>query len=486
MPNKSPREHVLIVPFNEFNRLSACAETCLNLLEKGEKVKIIYLQNKYHANRIKGVATKLGKDSSFPVEHLFRFLKSKGIQVEKRTAISDDSKSRIESFENTVLTEAKELKELQYEGLKIGLGIYSSLMSASNCSQPDLKKYNHLVRRFLYETALTIEHCLDISKDITFDELHIFNGRFHHCRAIVEVFRTKNISLNYYEIVAYNGFRLINQPEPIHNFSYRRELVREMWEKGPSNKHELGEIFFDHDYRLKDHSSRTYHGNQTQNLIPEKVKKVRWVYYTSSDDEYESLSDVFIHPVFESQKEGVSWLIEEAGKRDNTELIIRVHPHKAKKCKADSEWWNSLKGKNVTLIDAFSKTDTYALAKSADVVLCYNSTIGMESTYLGKPVIMLGDSFYRGMECGYEPNSVEDLYGLLQENNLSAFPKENCLSYGYYMYARGTQFRYYKPKTLSTGGFDVFYHGFWKSITHERIGQRVLRVSELLNRKKNS
>lgn len=480
----TPRKHLVIVPFDEINRLASTVEICLHLIEKGDKVKLIYFENKYHINKYSGLLSKFGKDSNYPKRHLFNFLKRKGVKIERKKIDTDSSIRTIENFENSQLFEAKEIKQLTYEGFNIGLGVYSSLSSVTNCSQPNLEKYKHIIKRFLYETALSIECSLEISRDNKFDELHIFNGRFHHCRAVVEVFKDENIGLNYYEIVSYNGFKLLSQPEPIHNFSYRRDLVRTMWQQGPSNKSELASLFYNNDYRLNDKSSTTFHGEQIQNLIPEKIKEVRWVYYTSSDDEYESLSDVFVHPIFESQKQGVLWLINEVAKRENTELIIRVHPHKAKKCKEDADWWNSLEGKNMTLIDSYSKIDTYALAKSSDLVLCYNSTMGLESTYYGKPVIMLGDSFYRGLECGYEPSNVKELTLLLEESKLPPKPKENCLPYGYYMYARGIQFKCYKATALTEGNFDMFYHGDWKSKYHEILGSFTVRIIFQLKRLK--
>lgn len=90
--------------------------------------------------------------------------------------------------------------------------------------------------------------------------------------------------------------------------------------------------------------------------------------------------------------------------RPDDELVIRVHPSELflpGKVTRDSlqEYvglrWPRLPP-NVTLIGAGSPTSSYPLMDAADVGLVYTSTTGLELALRGTPVIVCGDTHYRG------------------------------------------------------------------------------------------
>src|SRR5262249_31239819 len=140
-------------------------------------------------------------------------------------------------------------------------------------------------------------------------------------------------------------------------------------------------------------------------------------------------------------------------RRSNIELIIRVHPGTETKSCREREWWNGLSGFNVRLESSASKTDSYALAESADTVVTYSSSMGAEASFFGKPLILLGDTDYRGLGCAYEPETLDDLEFLLAQTVLLPKPAEAALPYAYYNLIFGREYRIYRPSNLFQGSF---------------------------------
>ena len=96
--------------------------------------------------------------------------------------------------------------------------------------------------------------------------------------------------------------------------------------------------------------------------------------------------------------------------------------------------------------------DTYALMDAADIVVTFGSTIGAEAAFWGKPVVLLGNSFYDRLEGFYVPATHEEAIVLLQQD-LQPIPSKDVLKYGYWELERGIYYKYYKGTALFEGTF---------------------------------
>ncbi len=124
-----------------------------------------------------------------------------------------------------------------------------------------------------------------------------------------------------------------------------------------------------------------------------------------------------------------------------------------KKSSQDREWWTSLEGKNINVISPESSIDSYALVDWSDLVVTYRSTMGIEATYWGKPSVSVGPAGYSGFGCVYEPESIQDLFHLLEKTDLPKLDQETCFIYGFYRMSFGIPFKYYRPESLFQGKF---------------------------------
>jgi hypothetical protein len=76
-------------------------------------------------------------------------------------------------------------------------------------------------------------------------------------------------------------------------------------------------------------------------------------------------------------------------------VTVRVHPNEMKNNWTDLMKLNRyLRGLNVTVIQPWNRISTYLLVERADLVVTWDSTIGLEASYMGKPVYVMNESFY--------------------------------------------------------------------------------------------
>jgi hypothetical protein len=375
-----------------------------------------------------------------------------------------------------------ELKEIRFRDVNIGMGACSSMISLLANSSPDLGKNKALINRYLKSAAKVVEIMDGEISRILPDEIMVYNGRFCLEQAVSASARSRNARVNFFD--AGSTFSTLNKyeifEEQPHNMVYIRDRIKSLWDK--ANKHEresIADNFFC--TRLK-YQSGPYNfvENQKPGLIPLKTSRRRITYFTSSDDEYVAVGCMFKKIIFESQRDAIQFLIDYFSCIDDIEFIVRVHPHLKRKSNDEKEWWNSLKGSNLLLISQDSPIDSYALAKSSDAVVVFGSTIGIESTYMGLPVICISDSLYNGFGVAYEPKDKDELIRLLRQN-LTPMPLVNTYPYGYYHSTFGIEFKYTERRSLEDGLFfgeslDVEFKFimFAKKIVKRIIPMRIL------------
>jgi len=123
---------------------------------------------------------------------------------------------------------------------------------------------------------------------------------------------------------------------------------------------------------------------------------------------------------FESQFDWLARAAEIVGRRDDTVLVIRVHP-------AESRWGTTqpvaaelpkLLGalpRNVLVVPPHEPLSSYGLLAISDLVLCYTTTVGLEAAVRGIPAAVGGRTHYRGRGFTIDVDSHEDLARAIAE-----------------------------------------------------------------------
>jgi hypothetical protein len=107
-------------------------------------------------------------------------------------------------------------------------------------------------------------------------------------------------------------------------------------------------------------------------------------------------------------------------------FILRAHPDEGRKGKESREsvadWVNKrglLRLPNVVFIDSNQFVSSYELIRRSHIVMNYNSTIGLEATLLGRPVLTAGKARYTQIPTTFFPVTRSD-YNTTLEKFLAA------------------------------------------------------------------
>lgn len=116
--------------------------------------------------------------------------------------------------------------------------------------------------------------------------------------------------------------------------------------------------------------------------------------------------------IFEHMFDWLDSVLEIIRRHPETLFVIRAHPDEARPGKASRESvarWAKDKRidtlENVVFVDAVEYFSSYELIQKSKFVMIYNSTIGMEATLLGVPVISAGKSRFSQIPTVYFPES---------------------------------------------------------------------------------
>jgi len=125
------------------------------------------------------------------------------------------------------------------------------------------------------------------------------------------------------------------------------------------------------------------------------------------------------HTFSDSMTDWQARTIEFFANRPDVQFVIRVHPGEA------LGWglsvYDILKEKfptlpeNIHLLPADAKVNTYDLVNAADVGLVFTTTVGMEMAMIGLPVIVTGQTHYRGKGFTIEPSSWDQYFEILEK-----------------------------------------------------------------------
>ncbi len=157
------------------------------------------------------------------------------------------------------------------------------------------------------------------------------------------------------------------------------------------------------------------------------------------------------HTFSKSMTEWMSRTIEFFAQRDDMQFVLRVHPGEG------IGWGLSVYDiltekfpdlpENIHILRADAKINTYDLVNTADVGLVFTTTVGMEMAMIGLPVIVTGQTHYRGKGFTLEPNSWDEYFALLEKviANPKAFaPKREAVEMAW-TYAYRFFFQYPQP-----------------------------------------
>lgn len=192
-------------------------------------------------------------------------------------------------------------------------------------------------------------------------------------------------------------------------------------------------------------------------------------------------SQLHANTVFTDMFAWLETVTEAAAAHPETLFVIRAHPdemRKGKESQESVEGWVRVRGvedlQNVTFVDPTTPLSSYELIQQAKFVMVYNSSIGLEATFLGIPVLCGGKARYTQYPTVFFPASPDE-YAQRAEEFLAAekieVPDEflrNARRFLYYqLYKVSLPFERYLEEHPSPGYVQLKQFS-WKELLPER------------------
>jgi len=121
----------------------------------------------------------------------------------------------------------------------------------------------------------------------------------------------------------------------------------------------------------------------------------------------------------ESMSAWITKTVQYFAKRDDVQLVVRIHPGEKIVPQAKSmatvvrEALPEIPS-HIHVIGALDNVNTYDLIEVANLGLAYTTTVGVETAMNGIPVISCGDTHYRRRGFTMDPNTWDEYYALLE------------------------------------------------------------------------
>ena len=143
-----------------------------------------------------------------------------------------------------------------------------------------------------------------------------------------------------------------------------------------------------------------------------------------------------------SMAEWIEKTMQYFAKRDDAQLVVRVHPGerlmKGPSMLSVIERAVPEQPEHIHVISPDEKLNTYDCMEIAGLGLAYTTTVGMEMAMRGVPVILAGNTHYRGRGFTFDPSSWDEYYATLDfllsdlpANRLNREQVETAWNYAY-------------------------------------------------------
>jgi len=353
------------------------------------------------------------------------FLKISGIEF---STFSDwiDVNASLRNAEKLVSTgkTISELKNLTMDGFP--LGEWSRLSIIRHLKRVNIPEHDDFCRdrysAFLKTACLT----LDLAKSIFEKEwagVFLCNGKFFQERIIHGYGREKGVDVFVYERGLKEDHILLARNEFVIDFD-----VSAIYERrsplSPEEEKETNSYMND----------RIYGKNFAIDYWPEVLEEKREVIEQLRMDENKPMVVAFPNItwdtavldreiVFESMWDWLDQTVRYFLEKGDTQLIVRIHPAEVRLPFKFHERVGDLIRKtfpdlpgHIRIVESDSPISSYTLLAMAKKVLVYTSSLGLESAFAGREVIVTAKTHYRGKGFTRDPETPEEYFRFLEDD----------------------------------------------------------------------
>lgn len=376
----------------------------------------------------------------------------------KSPLIDDEFEHRNYDVDENEIESYKAIKELKIDkNFDVGWAILSALISMYRQPKINLPLFKEAIKKMYNDAAKIYFSALKYIDHHQLNKIYVFNGRLPITKAVMAAAAKKNIDCYVHERGSTFKKYSLFKNHKIHDIEKMTFFYESMWEEesNKSRKIEVGKLFFQERRQNIIGSWKSFLDQQKQDLLPSNFNRENHnlVFYCSSEDEFEGISEEWNNPLNANQL-GILLKIADWIKSKNIHLYVRMHPNQSKMDAMYLSDFEQLKEFNVvTVINPDSEISSYALMDACDKVITYGSTTGVEALFYNKPSILVNKALHWNLKGMIKPNNWEELKDLILDIELSPVKENDALKWGFFMKMYGEEFKFYKPKDYKSGTY---------------------------------
>lgn len=348
------------------------------------------------------------------------------------------------------------LKAFTFDGMDLGFGAASSLITILKDPRPDTVKHHEHVLRIIKSTLAVYfsftHHLSSIKPDI----VYVFNGRFSIMRVILRLCQKNGVNIGIHERgSSMFKYDIIYNKLP-HELSGYRQKIMSQWDAFPNMLERVltASLFYEQRRNGESQSLPSFSKGMTDLSLPQTWNKNKRniIIFNSSEDEFASIGPDFNHDPFADQIEALRFIRKFVLDRHEIDIYLRIHPRLQSITNMSVSELYDLASPNFHVIRPESTCSSYTLIDHCDAVLTFGSRTGIEATFWGKPSILIGTATYESFEVAHQVTNKRDLMNaILYYSDVK--PKERTLPFGFYMLTYGIPFKHYTPDSFYSGKF---------------------------------
>jgi hypothetical protein len=310
------------------------------------------------------------------------------------------------------------LKQITYKDVSIGYAALSTYISLTRQSVINFENKNvrKVIDSFLRTSISQTQFLKPFIECEEIGEILLFNGRLNNSRPMLDLAKHYDINFKALEVTGVENYVIHFDNCLPHDLKMNNHLIEELWENSSTVKAiDIATSFYHNRASAVVTNESSYVSNQKGNLLPIEwdPKSRNIVIFNSSEDEFLSIGKEYEGGLFERQIDGLRF-ISEFSKQDKSQTYyLRIHPNLINTQKDVLQSLHSLAHSNFIVVNEDSNISSYELLKNCDKVVIFNSSMGAESAFWGKPTILLCPTFYRDLKITYNPKSINELSNYL-------------------------------------------------------------------------
>jgi Capsule polysaccharide biosynthesis protein len=350
-----------------------------------------------------------------------------------------------------------ELYQLKVDHFDIGAAVLSTLNSMLEDPEPDPSMHEELTWATL-SAGFAAYAALDRYLSRTPCDLFYFlNGRLANFRAALRACQKHRVRCLVHERGCdHHSYSLAENTMPHlpeHISKYIAATLAKA--KSPEEKRAIAKQFYIERQEGKIANWISFTEQQVRGSLPEAWLEAapRIAAFSSTESEFACLREYYRPQIYPSQAEGFELIIHDLARRNFQGVVaVRMHPNSARTKSDFTQRLRTLPYPFLRLIAPEDKIDSYTLLRTADKVLTFGSTIGIEAAYRGIPSILARWAAYEDLGSTYNPNSHEELMQLLLDP-IDPKPADGAVDYAYYAKTFGNRLKYVTPLSAFSCAF---------------------------------